>query len=31
VYTAADDKGAQQALYDFEAKWGKRFPMVAPA
>jgi putative transposase len=31
VYTAADEAGALAALADFEAKWGKRFPMVAPA
>lgn len=30
VYTAQDDAAAQHALQDFETKWGKRFPMVAP-
>ena len=31
IYTAADEAGALTALTDFEAKWGKRFPMIAPA
>jgi putative transposase len=31
VYTAPDEAGALAALDAFEAKWGKRFPMVAPA
>lgn len=31
VYTALDEHEAQRALDAFEAKWGKRFPMVAPA
>lgn len=31
VYTAADEAAAQQALDAFDAKWGKRFPLVGPA
>jgi putative transposase len=31
IYTAADEAAALEALASFEAKWGKRFPMVAPA
>jgi putative transposase len=31
VYTAQDEAEADKALQSFEAKWGKRFPMVAPA
>jgi putative transposase len=31
VYTATDAVDAEAALDAFEAKWGKRFPMVAPA
>ena len=30
VYTAADAAAAAQALDAVEAKWGKRFPMIAP-
>ena len=30
IYTAPDETAAQWALEAFEAKWGKRFPLVAP-
>lgn len=30
IYTAPDEAAALQALDAFEAKWGKRFPMIAP-
>ena len=30
IYTAADEAAAAQALDAVEAKWGKRFPMIAP-
>lgn len=31
IYTAADADDAEHALDAFEAKWGERFPMIAPA
>lgn len=31
VYTAPDEQAAEQALTEFERKWGKTFPMVGPA
>jgi len=31
VYTAANEQDALQALDSFEAKWGKRFPMIGKA
>lgn len=31
IYTAASVENAARALDSFEAKWGARFPMVAPA
>ena len=31
IYTAIDEAGALQALQDFDAKWGGRFPMITKA
>lgn len=31
IYQATDDRAAEQALADFEAKWGGKYPSIAPA
>ena len=31
IYQAADDEVAQQALVNFEAEWGAKYPSIAPS
>ena len=31
IYTAATEQDAQQALVEFEAKWGEKYPHIAPS